>query len=62
MLLPRLGPSQHFGQDVLGPDTGLGSVRPHGPQQLPSGEDRKGRGSQIGKKAVSKGKSLVQKL
>ena len=26
MLLPRLGPSQHFRQDVLGPNIGFGSV------------------------------------
>ena len=37
MLLPRLGPLQHLGQDVLGPDTGFGSVLPHSTQQLPSG-------------------------
>ena len=37
MLLPRLGLSQHLGQDVLGPDTGFGSVLPHSTQQLPSG-------------------------
>ena len=42
MLLPCLGLSQHFGQDVLGPDTGLGSVLPHSTQQLPRGEGREG--------------------
>ena len=64
MLLPRLGPSQHFGQDVLGPDTGFGSVLPHGTQQLPSGrrEGKQRRGSQIGKKAVSESNSLVQRM
>lgn len=44
MLLPHLGPSQHLRQDVLGPNTGFGSVLPHGTQQLPSGrrkEDEK---------------------
>ena len=40
VLLPRLGPSQHLGQDVLGPDTGLSSVLPHGTQQLPSWKER----------------------
>jgi hypothetical protein len=41
VLLPRLGPSQHFGQDVLGPDTGIGSVLPQWhTQRLPSGENR----------------------
>ena len=43
MLLPRLGPSQHFGQDVLGPNIGFGSVLPHGTQQLPRGKDREGK-------------------
>jgi hypothetical protein len=40
VLLPCLGPLQHFGQDMLGPDTGFGSVLPHGTQQLPSGRER----------------------
>jgi hypothetical protein len=33
VLLPRLGPSQHFGQDGLGPDTGLSGAQHHGSQQ-----------------------------
>ena len=30
---------KHLGQDVLGLNTGIGSVLPHGTQQQPSGED-----------------------
>jgi hypothetical protein len=63
VLLPHLGPSQHFGQDVLGPDIGISSVLPHGTQQLPRGEDREGEEAhRLGREAVSKVKRSCSKV
>lgn len=64
MLLPRLGLSQHFGQDVLGLDIGFGSVLPQWPTTAAEGEDRKRvrRGSQIGKEGCERSKKILFKV
>jgi hypothetical protein len=52
-----------LGKNVLSSDTGLGSVLPHGTQQLPRGKDREGEEAhRLGKKTVSSNDKLVQKL
>ncbi len=48
---------------MLGSDTGLGSVLPHGTQQLLRGEKQEGvEAYRLGKKAVSSSDNFVQKL
>ncbi len=48
---------------MLGSDTGLSNVLPHGTQQLLRGEEQEGiEAHRLGKKAVSSSDNLVQKL